>query len=211
MIFRQRTIAPSCLTEIAKGTLNNRYGAIENQLAWGLQYESKIKNPLKSNDFQWATYQGQKVNQLIEDDLRNMTQNHCAFCDIFPLRQSGRTIEHFRPKTRFPKESHLWTNLFYCCHACQEKGEQFDENLIKPDEVGYEFSSFFVCRFDGDAIYIKPNPRRTDQEQNSANVTIELYGLNRFDRPEDRFRVWRQFNDSNNPTIDEFPYRFLFL
>ena len=209
MIFRQRPETPACLMATTKFKI--RYGEVQNQVAWGLQYEAKINDPSKSNDFQWAIYQGQKVNQLIEDDLKDMTQNHCAFCDIFPLKQSGRTIEHFRPKLRFPRESHLWTNLFYCCHACQEKSEEFHESLLKPDEVGYEFNRFFIYWLDGEAIFIKPNPRRTDQEQIRANITIELYGLNRFDRPEDRFRVWRQFNDSNNPVIDEFPYRFLFL
>lgn len=208
MIFRRRPVAPTCLTE--SHTRIKMYRGIENQVAWGLQYEAKRNDIKKSNDFKWATYQGQKVNQLIEDDLRNMTQNHCAFCDFFPLRQPGRTIEHFRPKTHFPTQSHLWTNLFYCCHSCQEKGEQFHVSLLKPDEVGYDFSSFFVCRFDGEAIFIEPNPRGSIDEQTGAETTISLYGLNRFDRPEDRFRVWRQFNDSNNPIIDEFPYRYLF-
>jgi uncharacterized protein (TIGR02646 family) len=140
-----------------------------------------------------------------------MTQNHCAFCDIFPLRQSGRTIEHYRPKSIFPRESHLWTNLFYCCHSCQEKGERFNEALLKPDVQAYDFSAFFICEIDGEAIILKPNPRATNPNQNRASITIQIYGLNDFERPEDRYRVLRQFNDSISPVVDEFPYRFLFL
>lgn len=209
MIFRRRPESPACLTQTTRSW--KKYGNVQNQVAWGLQYEEKRNDNTKSNDFKWASFNGTRVNLLIEDDLKDMTQNHCAFCDFFPLRQPGRTIEHFRPKSLFPRDSHLWSNLFYCCHSCQEKGEQFDKSLLKPDEEDYDFSRFFICRFDGDAIYLKPNPRATDQEQNSASITIDLYGLNRFERPEDRFRVWRQFNDSNNPIIDEFPYRFLFV
>jgi len=209
MIFRLRPDTPQFLTEITRN--HRRYGKVENQVAWGLQYEANILDPNKSNKFNWATYNRRRVNQLIEDNLKNMTQNHCAFCDIFPLRQSGRTIEHYRPKSMFPRESHLWTNLFYCCHSCQEKGERFDEALLKPDVQAYDFSAFFICEIDGEAIILKPNPRATIPNQDRASITIQIYGLNDFERPEDRYRVLRQFNDSISPVVDEFPYRFLFL
>jgi len=210
MILRQRPEPPQCLTEITR--FHRTYGQIQNQVAWGLRYQAKRNDSNMSDEFQWATYNNVKVNLHIEDDLKNMTQNHCAFCDIFPLRQSGRTIEHFRPKTRFPAQSHLWVNLFYCCYSCQSsKQEQFEEGLLKPDEVDYNFERYFIYSLDGEAIMLKPNPRATLAEQERTNITINLYGLNKFERPEDRFRVWRQFNDSNHPIIDEFPYRFLFL
>ena len=87
MIFRVRPEPHSCLTQTTR--YRKRYGNVQNQVAWGLQYEAKITDSTKSNDFEWATFNGTRVNQLIEDDLKDMTQNHCAFCDIFPLRQSG--------------------------------------------------------------------------------------------------------------------------
>lgn len=209
MIFRNRPAAPPCLTEITRN--KNKWGAVENQVAWGLQYEAKINNPNKSNKFTWAKYKNVEVNKLIIGDLMFMTQNHCSFCDGYPLKQMGATIEHFRPKSLFPQHSYLWINLFYCCNACQKKGERFDNRLLKPDVVGYNFFNFFICRNNGQAIFIEPNPRATQNEQQSAIITIELYGLNDSDRPEDRFRVWIQYNDSNNPVIDEFAYRFLFM
>lgn len=209
MIFRQRPAAPACLTEV---TRLKKYIGNQNQVAWGLQYRDKRNNDEKSNTFSWATYKGQKVNQLIEDDLKNMTQNHCAFCDGFPVKQLGSTIEHFRPKTRFPELSHTWDNLFYCCNACQNsKQENFNENLLKPDVLGYDFTRFFICTFDGEAILLSPNPRASDQDRLSAEITIRLYGLNDLERPEDRFRVWSQFRDLITQEVDDFRYRYLFL
>lgn len=63
----------------------------------------------------------------------------------------------------------------------------------------------------GKQFFLEPNPRITNEDQKRAKIIIELYGLNDFDRPEDRYRVWKQFDDSNNPVIDEFAYRFLFM
>lgn len=209
MIFRQRPAAPACLTE---ETTLKRYIGNQNQIAWGLQYADKRANQNKRNDFKWATYKRQKVNQLIEGTLKNMTQNHCAFCDGYPVKQLAKTIEHFEPKTMFPEKSHLWTNLFYCCFNCQNsKLENYSNLLLKPDLLSYSFERYFIYRADGEAVNLHPNPRATENDQRRAKITIDLYGLNEHERPEDRFRVWRQFNDSNNPIIDEFPYRFLFL
>jgi len=207
MIYRERPIAPTCLTETTRHY--KKYGNVQNQVAWGLQYEAKRNDTSKSNDFAWATFKGKKVSQLIEDDLKDMTQNHCAFCDFFPLR--GRTIEHFKPKGQFPKESYLWENLFFCCGDCQKKGERYDISILKPDIEGFEFDKYFICQFDGEAILMKPNPRAATVDQRRSEITIELYGLNHFGQPEDRYRAWRQYLDSKNPIIDEFPYRFLFL
>ncbi len=204
MMPQIRTDAPECLTK------KNKAG-IENQKRWGIQYAAKLNHPKKSNDFQWATYQKQRVNTILEPLLRDITKNHCSFCDTFPLRQSGGTIEHFNPKANEPLLSYIWTNLFYCCHKCQEKGEKFNDNLLKPDEATYFFDSFFVCRTQNERIIIVPNPLATTNDQARAEVTIMLYGLNDFGRPEDRWRVLMQYQDSITPAVDDFAYRFLFL
>lgn len=209
MIFRQRPKAPDCLTE--EYTYLRRYRGNQNQIAWGLQYRDKRNNTALSNTFQWAKYKGQRVNQIIEDDLKNMTQNHCAFCDIFPLYGYGHTIEHFEPKGIVPEKSHLWSNLFYCCNGCQSiKLENFDPYLLKPDSEEYNFDQYFVVTFDREAIFLKPNPRSTLEEQRRTQTTINLYGLNEYDRPIDRYRVWFQNKDKENSIINELPFRFLF-
>ncbi len=207
MIFNARPDAPDFMTEKTK----TKWGELENQDKWSKQYAAKLENIAKKNNFKWATHKKIAINTRLDPHLAKMTQNHCAFCDIFPLRQSGATIEHFRPKTQFPYLSHRWDNLFYCCNACQRKGEKFDEALLKPDEIGYDFEYYFVLDFRNEAIFIRFNPLRNEYEQKRATVTINLYGLNAFDRPEARWQVFNQFQNMNSPIIDIFSYRYLFL
>jgi uncharacterized protein (TIGR02646 family) len=207
MMPQKRTPAPDCLIEKRKTT---KWGQVENQEKWGKQYAAKLNDSQKQNDFQWATYKTQRVNKILEPLLCAITQNHCSFCDIFPLQQSGGTIEHFKPKKQFPLLSHTWENLFYCCHKCQEKGEKFDSNLLKPDELTYLFDDFFICTTQDERIMIVPNPRADVSDQQRAVITIELYGLNSFGRPEARWLVLNQFQDSKNPILDDFAYRYLF-
>jgi hypothetical protein len=62
----------------------------------------------------WHEIDGAKVNQKLLPLLKNQTQDHCSFCDAFPVDPpSIPTIEHFRPKTAFPREAFKWENLYY--------------------------------------------------------------------------------------------------
>lgn len=210
MIFRQRPEAPACLTEEYTGL--KRYRENQNQVAWGLQYADKRTNQNRRNDFQWAKYKGQKVNQLIEDDLKNMTQNHCAFCDGYPLSNKGSSIEHFEPKSIFPEKSYFWTNLFYCCYLCQgTKLEKYNDFLLKPDDIDYSFEKYFIYKNDNEAITLHPNPRASENDQSRAEITIKLFGLNQHERSEARYKELVKFESSTRNIIDDWSYRFLFL
>jgi hypothetical protein len=85
--------------------------------------------------------------------------------------------------------------------------ENFDENLLKPDIREYSFEYYF--QYDTKTGDIIPNPDRSQNDIQKAEKTIELYGLNDHSRPNARKRTIRQFEDSNNPILDEFPYRFI--
>lgn len=180
-----------------------------NYKRWGKIYKAKRKNPNKSNDFVWVTYQRQKVNLLLLPFLRTETNFHCSFCDGFPLETTGETIEHFRPKASFPLLSYVWTNLFYCCKYCNEnKGENPERLLIKPSDKNYSFETYFL--FDYDSGKIEPNPVLVGADRLKAENTIILYGLNEHNRPYRRKFYLKQFQDMQNPDIEDFPYRFVF-
>ncbi|HQU85438.1 MAG TPA: TIGR02646 family protein [Pyrinomonadaceae bacterium] len=177
---------------------------------WGIRYEQR-RNQNSNALFSWTTHNGTRINQILLPILMEMTQSHCSFCDGYPVETvSSNSIEHFRPKTVFPRLAYTWENLFYCCSKCQEsKLEKFAETLLKPDEIAYSFEYFFQYdTLTGDII---PNPDRDENELLSANKTIELYGLNFHGRPQARKRTIRQYLDSNNPILDEFPYRFVLV
>jgi uncharacterized protein (TIGR02646 family) len=188
---------------------------IEKSADWGANYQ-KRRNENPAALFSWTTHQKQRINKLLLPILMEMTSilgeienAHCTFCDAFPVQPvSADSIEHFRPKTLFPLLAYDWENLFYCCSKCQEsKSEKFDENLLKPDLAEYSFEYYF--QYDTKTGEIIPNPDRLEDDSQKAEKTIELYGLNEHGRPKARQRTVRMFQDSANPVLDEFPYRFV--
>lgn len=188
MMRIEREPIPECLREMGQ--------------TWSEEYQ-------RTRKWKWKHYQGTPVNQLLLQSLRRMTNNHCSFCDSYPLNTSGETIEHFKPKHREPLLAYEWSNLFYCCYHCQKKkGRKFEEELLKPDEETYAFESYFI--YNSITGEIEPNPACSSADKKRARATIRLYGLNDFDRPESRKEFFEKFNDAQNPDIGTFPYRFIY-
>jgi uncharacterized protein (TIGR02646 family) len=183
---------------------------LKNAKNWGNQYAQKRSNPKKRNDFQWVTYKKQKVNLLLLPVLNAMTQNHCAFCDSAPLVSIGAQIEYFEPVSTTPEKAYLWENLFYCCQNCNaHKNDAFDDLLLKPDESYYDFSNYFI--FDFLTGELSPNPAKTVLEQTRALKTIELYGLNEYERPFIRLREIKRYQNSiDKSDLNDFQFRFIF-
>lgn len=178
---------------------------------WGRSF-ARRRTENSSAEFSWPKIGGSRLNQLLLPELKAMTQSHCSFCDAFPVETvSSETIEHFRPKTKFPRLAYCWINLFYCCSKCQEsKREHFDSSLLRPDSSGYSFDYFFQYHSGNGEIFANPDRMRDDSESYSAaEVTIELYGFNKFSRPQARQRTVRQFLATADPILEEFPYRFV--
>lgn len=145
---------------------------------WNTQWaERRAANPNAA--FSWYVHEGMSARDHMLPVLREQSQSHCSFCDAFPVDGvSNETIEHFRPKTKseFYELAYTWSNLYYCCDACQSsKRERWDEQLLCPDAIGYSFSKFFEFDFTTGAI--RPNSLASPEDQQRAAVTLELYGL----------------------------------
>ena len=177
----------------------------ENWERWGRQWQAKRDNPNRRNDWQWYKYNGQKVNLLILPLLKQMTKNHCSFCDQKLRRE---TVEHLKPKSQFPLESYKWENLFVCCFDCQVRYDKYDENLLKPDELDYEFGKYFI--YDYTTGEIKPNEKADLIERRRAEITIELYRLNELGLPEARLLWSNNWQNLRDVEIDLIPFRFIF-
>jgi uncharacterized protein (TIGR02646 family) len=178
---------------------------LDNYEKWGRQYRDKRANPDKKNKFQWAAYCRQKVNVLLMPLLRDMTQKHCSFCDC---RLRRETIEHFRPVSKYPLEAYLWDNLFICCFDCQDKYDEYDDKLLKPDAADYEFRRYFF--YDFATGEIRPNKRANALDQERAETTIRLYKLNELDLPEQRKQWSDNWQTLRNNELDALPFRFVF-
>jgi uncharacterized protein (TIGR02646 family) len=172
--------------------------------AWGEAWERRrLNNP--GARFNWPQFEGKPVNELLLHPLKKQTQDHCSFCDSFPVSPpSIDTIEHFRPKSRFPREACRWENLYFCCMFCQQKYEEFDEDLLRPDADDYDFDKYF--RWDFTRGILEVNEHAPIENQKRAEVTIRLYRLNEGHPKLRRLEMRRKQQGADDP-LDEFAYR----
>lgn len=182
----------------------------QNAQSWGAEFaQRRAENG--AYRFRWKMVGAQSVRDIILPILKEITRNHCSFCDGFPMGATSRdTIEHFRPKSQFPYLSYDWSNLFLCCDVCQSaKLERFDERLLKPDEMDYEFEKYFENDYlTGE---LKSNPKASLEEQEKAQTTIEFYGLNNSERMRARVaekKNYMRLQEDDSYHIDDFSYRF---
>jgi len=172
---------------------------------WGMDWKNKYDKNRKANEFIWRKYKGFGYDDLIEK-LGEMTQNHCSFCDAYPMFSRCKpAIEHFEPKTVNPLIAYKWDNLYISCYNCNSsKGDNFTDELLKPDTNDYQFSKYFVFNnFTGE---LEPNPYSSDLDKQRAEFTINLYGLNKNGKPNDRLEELEKINKAN---INKYSYRFL--
>lgn len=191
-----REPAPDYLTERCQGW-NDRW------------QERRSENP--KAQFQWPQVDGTPLNQLLigSDDapgpLKRQTDAHCSYCDQFPISPPGtETIDHFKPKSRFPGEAFSWENLYFACNHCQVRGEEWDEKLLRPDAAEFEFSRYFIWDYTNGELL--PNPSATAGDQARAAYTIECFRLN-IRHP--RWRIRQQQLRAGQPSMDigQFAYR----
>jgi uncharacterized protein (TIGR02646 family) len=179
----------------------------ENWEKWGKQWEAKRNNPKLGNDFQWVQYKGQKVNQMLLSFLIAMTKHHCSYCDKRPI--GVETIDHFKPKADFPLEAYKWDNLFIACYDCQvSRWEKYQDMLLKPDEIDYEFDKYFF--YDFELGELKPKGAEDSIEYLRADFTIKTFRLNERGLPEARKIISDNLTVFQNQDIDKLPYRFIF-
>ncbi len=171
---------------------------------WGLEWEQRHAANA-SAAFHWHQIGGERVNQKLLPTLKGQTQDHCSFCDNFPVSPpSIDTIEHFRPKALYPREAYRWTNLYFCCMHCQQKSDEFDEAALQPDTVDYQFDRYF--RWDYTLGRMEVNEQASPEDQQRARVTIRLYRLNE-GHPSLRKRELRRRTQSADDPLDDFAYR----
>jgi|GEM_PF-2254366 len=177
-----------------------------------VQYlKNAIPTPVWDGDkpFQWSVCIGNRgfnVKKKLLPFLLKATKNHCAFCDYYPLTPDHFDIplEHFEPKSKVPEKAYSWENLFPVCGGCtKNKKERFDSNLLKPDDETYSFDEYFAITGEG---LLQCKSKTKDSR---ANVTIDIYKLNRGFLVKERKKHIRDFPKINPAHPEEYPFRFL--
>lgn len=170
---------------------------------WGSDYKQRLEqNP--NYRFVWR----RSIDTAIRSTLVEITQNHCCYCDGYPLNTTSRqTIDHFIPKTLQPLLAYQWENLFLCCDKCQERNNKYTESLLKPDMDDYDFHRYFIVDYHTGEL--QPNPTASPEDQHRAEETIKLFNLERLNFH--RRQIFQQWNDLKDEgyIIDDFPYRFM--
>ena len=172
---------------------------------WNADYVRKVQeNPLYK--FVWRDTK--KCFEPAKSILFSMTQKRCAFCDSKIRISSPETVEHFKPKSQYPELAYTWENLFPCCALCNtNKGEKFPTSieLLKIDEAYYDFSRYFLANFRTGEI--EPNPHNSQENQQRALATIDVYDLNNEERCLERKREYDRWS-KDNYDIEDCNYRF---
>jgi len=179
-----------------------------NWKIWGKQWKIRIRGRRRLPGFDWK----RKREDLIENYLSLATNEHCSFCDKDQVTVgTGATIEHFKPKGKYPTLAYNYNNLFNCCNQCQKKSNRFNNDILNPADINYQFSDYFEIDIDTGEIRPKVNAPRLNIEK--ARETIRAYNLNNRDRK--RLRkitldnyleyVGDQFLEN---AINNFSYRF---
>jgi uncharacterized protein (TIGR02646 family) len=175
----------------------------ENQKKWSSAYQIR-RSKDEGAEFFWPEINKTPLNQHLLPALKQMTDEHCAYCDGYPLDTiCTPTIDHFQPKSKFPELAFTWDNLFLCCQFCQGsegKADSWNADALKPDQADYQFEKYFYYEYETGRLH--PNSSATPDDQHRAEATIKLMGLNKGGRPEARKR------DLKRPKEDR-TYRFL--
>jgi uncharacterized protein (TIGR02646 family) len=176
---------------------------------WGKEWSAKqvtAKKMGKTATFSWRQYKKQEYKEILAQ-LQLMTDN-CAYCNIRLLHievAPKPSIDHFRPKTTFPLLAYEYGNLFPCCEVCQERGNRFDELLLKPDEQNYDFDAYFIIDFPTGEL--RANPQGNGKQKSRADKTIELFKLNSAGKSQARLKELRCYED-NQMELSDLSYHF---
>lgn len=115
----------------------------------------------------------------IRAHLEQLQGRRCAYCEG-DLDALGQHIEHFRSRSRFPKLTFEWANLFWSCsqddscgHYKDAKGRRYQpEDLVNPcvDDP----DKYFRFRSNG-TIDLRPGLSEKDQKR--ARETLRVFNL----------------------------------
>ena len=77
----------------------------------------------------WKNFRETNTGKAVLAALQIVFRNKCAFCECV----NAKSIDHYRPKERYPKKMFRWANFLLCCSNCNlAKGNRFPFRNRKP-------------------------------------------------------------------------------
>lgn len=84
------------------------------------------------------------------DSLQKMNggeSSYCYYCEIKIGKEGYGHVEHFKPKSKFPRLFCEWDNLLWTCKRCNtKKGQKWDDNnpIINPCDDNMDVTEQFI-------------------------------------------------------------------
>ena len=91
----------------------------------------------------------------IQDKLASLYKNKCVYCEekitrvnaqnLSSKEEISHTVEHYRPKSKYPWLAFSWDNLLWCCVQCNKNKDNNFEIINKPIIYSTNFKSRIHC------------------------------------------------------------------
>ena len=110
-------------------------------------------------------------------DLQSRFNSLCAYCERRcerppsgkkPERDQDNTVDHFRPRSRFPDRTFEWENLVYACYRCNTKAK--GNKFPSPDDSSLPYLAHalrYAAKSNFSGAFVSPdcyvNPREPDE------------------------------------------------
>lgn len=88
--------------------------------------EIKTKEFIESGKEVWQ-------ERFIKNRLMEMSNNKCCYCECkIDIESNWMTVDHFHPKSKYPKEVLLWENLLPACPRCNNTQKRNHDTINEP-------------------------------------------------------------------------------
>lgn len=177
----------------------------------GKEWTEKFVETRKTNKKHKHSWKIKNINyhDVIVDALSILTNEHCSYCDKYPLDARAKTdlqIDHFKPVSKHEELAFEWTNLYLSCAGCNKsKLAQYSDLILRPDAEDYHPNSYFF--FDTSTGKIEVNERQGKVYTERAEKTIEVFKLNDKSIVKMRLIAIRNFKKEEEFDINDYEYR----
>ena len=123
------------------------------------------------------------------ETLGKQSGNVCWYCEQLCSRESedggkAPTVDHFRPRRRFPELAYTWSNWIFSCQGCNRdyKGSKWPSlGYVDPSAGDDQVRPEQYFDYDAATGEIIPKSGLSQEAQEKALTTIDDLGLNRRD------------------------------
>ena len=150
---------------------------------WVRYFQQSVGGPPNQHNY-WTVFAG---------DLRRRFHEKCGYCErkFEPAGELQPTVDHFRPRSRFPHLVYEWDNWVSSCQRCNfAKADQWpDTGYVDPCAADWleRPEEYFDYAPTTGEIIVKPGLAGAGSRK--AQSTIDDIGLNETRLRESRFRV----------------------